>query len=161
MLAIGAVPFVIITTLLLTSVFGPSDLGLRCAHSGGSGQCEVLQSRFFGLFGNSSFSIDEADVMGAETVAPRASVGGHGSASCTVALRLKAGPYRDYPVLSYPVCGRADAATRRLNRYFADPSTSSIEIRGDIGVMWALAATPMLLISGILLARRWVRSRRP
>ncbi len=131
-LAVGFVPFLIIATLHLTTMFGPSDLGVRCARSGGTGQCEVLQSRCFGLFGNSSFKIDQTDIAGAETVAPRPAVGGHGSASCAVALRLKTGPYHEYPVLSYAVCGRADAATRRLNGYFADPGSSSIAIRDDV-----------------------------
>jgi hypothetical protein len=160
-LAIAAIPFVVIATLLLTWIFGPSDLGLRCARSGGTGQCEVLQSRFFGLFGNSSFDIDEADIVGAETVRPQPAVGGHAGTACAVALRLKAASYAAYPVLSYPACRQADAAARRLNMYFADHSSSSIEIRDDIGVMWALAAAPMLLIAGVLIARWRVRRHGP
>jgi hypothetical protein len=157
-LAVTAVPFAVISTLLLTAFFGPSELGLRCTRSGGAGQCEVLQSRLLGLLGNSSFKIDENFILGAETLAPGPSVGGRGSANCTVALRLKTVPNREYPVLSYPLCGRAADATRRLNSYFTDTRSTSIEIRDDVGAVWLLVSASGLVAVGALIVRRWAKT---
>src|SRR5215469_13703550 len=118
----SVVPFAAVTTLLLTSIFGPSDVGVRCMREQGlEGRCEVLQSYFLGVAGNSTFPIPESEIAGARAVCAHGGVGGHAGPSCSVDLLLKSGPYRSYPVLSYPLSDRAESSARKLNEYFADP----------------------------------------
>ena len=103
---------------LLTAVFGPTDAGLRCVRAPDGAECQVLQTRFFGLFGNSSFAIPESTIRGAKAVCAQSRVGGRAGPSCTVNLILDAGPharYPEYPVLSYSLLGQAEASAKKLN----------------------------------------------
>ena len=145
---------------LLTSVLGPTDRGLRCVRAPVA-QCEVLQTRLFGVAGSSSFYVPQGEVRGAKTLVPLAShVGGRsGAGAFRVALLLDPrGPYPEYSVLSYDTESSADAATLRLNEYFADPRASSIEILTDrlspvlIAELGAMAAVVVLAL--------WLQRRR-
>lgn len=146
---------------LLTGIFGPSDWGVRCVRSPVS-ECQVLQTRFFGIFGNSHFAIPESTIHGARTVHPLPGhVGGRSSVSFTVALILDPEmQYPIYPVLSYRFQSQADAATERLNAYFNDRGITSIEIMEDLLDPALLAAVAPLLIVGVVVGivlglRRW------
>jgi hypothetical protein len=153
-LAAGAVPFAAATTLLVTSIFGPGDLGVRCTRvHGASGHCQVLQSRLLGLAGNSAFLIPESDIAGARAICTHRGVGGRAGASCSVDLLLKSGPYRNYPILSYALSDQAAASARKLNDYFTDPARSSIELNDEIGSSLLLAAgAPLLVIVVVLVS---------
>jgi hypothetical protein len=62
------------TALALTATFGPSDNGLVCTRSESQAGCEVRQSRFFGIAGNSSFvSWSEDRLRNYESGRPRQS----------------------------------------------------------------------------------------
>jgi hypothetical protein len=160
-IAVLIVPFMAGTILLLTSVFGPSDLGVRCMRQGRSqGRCEVLQSRLLGLAANSSFEVPESEIIGARAVCAHGHVGGRAGPSCSVDLLLKSGPYRIYPVLSYPVSNQAEVSARKLNEYFADPTRLSIVLRDQTGsTVLIVAGLPLLTIAVVLALRRWRRSR--
>lgn len=161
-LLLAAVPFAAMSTLLLTSIFGPSDLGVRCTRAAGTrGQCHILQTRFLGLALNSSFPVPETDISGARTVCARNGVGAHASAGCTVELQLNSGRYRSYPVLSYPFFDQAEASTRKLNAYFIDPTRPSIELKDRLaGTVFIAAGAPVLIIGLVLALRLWLRRRR-
>lgn len=152
----AAVPFAAVTALLLTSIFGPSDIGVQCTRERGAARrCEVLQSRFLGLAGNSAFAIAESEIAGARAVCAPRGVGGRGGPACTVNLLLKSGRYRSYPVLSYPLIGQAQTSARRLNDYLADPAQSSIVLKDRIGSALLLAAgLPLLTIAIVWMLRR-------
>ena len=79
-LALAAVPFGVALIFLLTGVFGAPSVGVRCWRRDGDRQCAVLQSRFFGLMGNSTVLIPESDIQGAVTLRPV-----HGVAHAAVA----------------------------------------------------------------------------
>src|SRR5579884_4251111 len=86
-LLLAVVPFAALTALLLSSIFGPSDLGVRCLRAPGrEARCEVLQSRLLGLAGNSAFPMPESDIGGARAVCADGSIGGRAGPSCTVNL---------------------------------------------------------------------------
>jgi len=156
------IPFAALTTLLLTSIFGPSDYGVHCTRERGlEGKCEVLQSRFLGLAGNRAFPIPESEIAGARADCANRGVGGRAGASCSVDLLLKSGPYRGYPVLSYPLIGQAESSARKLNDYFADPTRPSIALEDEPGkTVLVIAGLPLLTIVVLLALRRW-RGRVP
>src|SRR5271154_2330897 len=74
---------------LLTGLLGSTDRGVRCARAPVA-QCEVLQTRLFGMAGNTSFFVAQAQIRGAKTLRPTAGhVGGRGGAGAhRVALLL-------------------------------------------------------------------------
>ena len=128
----------IASAFLLTAVFGPSDNGLRCSRTSERAECEVLQTRFFGLIGNSSFAIAESEIRDVKAFCPK--VGGRGGASCNVYLVLNSG--QEYPVLSYALSVQAAASAKKLDDYFQDRSARCIEMREDL-------MTPVLLSGGV------------
>lgn len=144
---------------LLTGIFGPSDFGLRCNRIGERAQCEVLQTRFLGVFGNSIFTIPESEIAGAVTICAGNGVGGRRDSSCAVNLTLKSGQYRNYPVLSYPLREEAEASARNLNDYFTNPSAPPIEIHDEIAQTLVLLLGLPVFGIGCVLILRW-RSRR-
>jgi hypothetical protein len=157
-LLLTVVPFAALMTLLLTSIFGPSDLGVRCLRPPGrEARCEVLQSRLLGFAGNSAVPILESDIAGAGAVCAARSIGGRAGPSCTVNLLLKSGPYRSYPVLSYPLLDQAQSSARKLNAYFADPSRRSILLQDELGGTLLMAGGLPLLTVAVVLALRWRR----
>jgi hypothetical protein len=144
---------------LLTGLFGPTERGLRCARAPVA-QCEVLQTRLFGVAGNTSFLVAQGEIRAAKTLAPAAGhVGGRsGVGAYRVALLLGPGtPYPEYPVLSYDAESSADAATRRLNDYFADPQATSIEVMTDLlsPVLIAELSAMAVVVVLVLFLRRW------
>jgi hypothetical protein len=148
---------------LLTAQLGPTDRGLRCIRAPVA-RCEVLQTRLFGVAGNSSFFFPLGEVRGAKKLVPTtAHVGGRsGAGTYRVALLLDPPrPHPQYPVLSYDSESSADATTRRLNDYFADARAPSIEIMTDalspvlIAELGAMAA--VVVLSLWLLRRRRAR----
>jgi hypothetical protein len=147
-LAIGAIAFGVALVFLLTAVFGAPSIGVKCWRRDGDRQCVILQSRFFGLMGNSTVLIPESEIEGAMTLRPMHGVGSRGSGSYTVSLELKSGPYRHYPVLSGRFFEATDAATRRLNAYFADPTASSVELHED---MWRSALIPFIPVAFVVI----------
>lgn len=142
---------------LLATLPSSSDWGVHCTRSGGEAGCEVLQTRFLGVLGNSSFAIAEAAIDGARTSCSGA---GQRTYSCTVNLRLNSGRYRDYPVLSYALQGTADASTRKLNAYFADRSMPEIRIVDDISLTLWIVALPMLLVILLAMPIAWLQAKR-
>lgn len=158
--AVAVIPISVGSAFLLTGVFEPSDNGLRCARSFGESVCEVRQTRFFGLAGNTSFTLPESSISGAESICAAGQVG-RASPDCLVYLNLTAGPYPRYPVLSYSWFEPARAAAVRLNDYFRDKSVPSIEIKEDVLTPVLLfGVAPVLLVSLILGLRWWLRARR-
>lgn len=149
-------------TLLLTSIFGPSDSAVRCKRERGfGGRCEVLQSRFLGIAGNSAFPIPQSEIAGARAVCAQRGVGGRGGPSCSVDLLLKSGPYRSYPVLSYPLSGQAESTVRRLNGYLDDPAQRSIVLKDELGsTLLIVAGLPLLTLALLLALSRWPRRTR-
>ena len=162
-LVVAWVPFAAVTTLLLTSIFGPSDLGVRCTRERGfEARCEVLQSRFLGLAGNSAFPIPESEIAGAGVVCAHRGVGGRTEPSCSVDLLLKSGPYRSYPVLSYPLIDQAESSARKLNDYLANPARPSIVLKDELGsTVLIFVALPLLTVALVLLVLRRSRRRTP
>ena len=157
-LALLAIPFGVAAIWLLTAVFGAPSVGLECWRHDGDRQCAIRQSRFFGLAGNSTVLIQEADIDGAVTLRPMHGVGSRGGGSYTVSLELRTGPYRHYPVLSSPSLEATEASTRRLNAYLADAGASSIELHEN---MWASVLIPFIPVALVtivgLAAARWRR----
>jgi hypothetical protein len=131
---------VVAAAFLLTAIFGPTDDGLRCARTPHKAECEIRQTRFFGLSGNSSFAIPESSIRSAQAFCSTTKVGGRGAPSCNVYLSLDSG--QDYPVLSYQIRSQAEASAKRLNDYLGEKSSQSIEIKEDV-------LTPLLL-SGVV-----------
>jgi hypothetical protein len=129
-MAVAVVPFCAVVWILLITVFGKPVVGVRCTRGGGPARCELLESGFLGIGDNSSFSIPESEIQGAETLRPLPHAG-RGSGQYSASLVLKSGPYRHYPVVHSQFYDRADAATRRLNDYFANAGATSIEVRED------------------------------
>ncbi len=110
-----------------------------------------------GVSGNSGFVIPEANIRDAKAACATTKVGGRGGPSCNVYLRLASG--QDYPVLSYPIQSQALASAKKLNDYFGDKSSTSIEIKEDLVTPIMLSgAAPVLFIVAVLLLRRWSRS---
>ncbi len=142
--------------LLLTAVFGPTDNGLRCARTPDHSECQVLQSRFFGAFSNSSFTIPESAIRAAKGFCPSTKVGGRGGPSCIVSLTLDSG--EDYPVLSYVFRSQADASARELNDYFENRSEASIEIKENALTPVLVSGGPILFVAVFLGLRKWRRS---
>jgi hypothetical protein len=148
------------SAFLLTAIFGPSDNGLSCTRNGAESACEIRQTRFFGLIGNSSFSIPESRIRGAKSVCSSGKIGGHSSPSCSVYLTLEDG--EQYPVLSYSLISQADSAAAKLNLYLRDGSARSIEINEDVRtpvLMFGIA--PVALVMLLFACLRSWRFRRP
>jgi hypothetical protein len=146
---------------LLTALFGPTEDGLRCKRSPDGAACQMLQTRFFGLIGNSSFTIPESAIRGAKAVCAQSRVGGRAGPSCTVNLILDSGPYPARPVLSYSFVGQAEASAKKLNDYFGDKSVPAIEIRDEIRTpVLVYGVASLLLVSIIMGGLRWWRSSR-
>jgi hypothetical protein len=146
------------TALALTAIFGPSDNGLVCTRSESQAGCEVRQSRFFGLAGNSSFVIPESAIRGAKSVCGTMKVGGHASPNCNVYLILDSG--REYPVASYVLAGQAEASARKLNDYFADRSARRVELKEDLRTpVIRFVLVPALFVGALLTLRRWFGTR--
>lgn len=151
-LAVAFLPFATLMTLLLTSVFGSSDIGIRCSRAEG-GRCEIERSRLLGAAGNSSFEIPESRISAARTACgEHFAIGGRRSSSCSVELVLADQPASTGPVLSYPFYSQAQNATRKLNAYLQDPSVPSIVLREPIGSLWLLYGAAPVALVGILLA---------
>ena len=148
--------------IALTGALGPTEWGLRCARAP-TAACVIEQTRFFGVFGNSAFSIPEERIRGAKTVAPRAGhVGGRGGAAYSVALVLEpTAPYRVYPVLSYAREAEAEAATARLEAYLRDRSQAAIVIEDSPFTDFLPMLGGFALFAGALWCLRWLRFRRP
>jgi hypothetical protein len=135
---IVAIPLaaMVAAAFLLAAVFGPTDNGLRCMRTPHKAECEIRQTHFFGLAGNSSFTILESSIRSAQAFCSTTKVGGRGAPSCNVYLSLHSG--QDYPVLSYQIRSQAEASAKRLNDYLGDKSSQSFEIKEDV-------LTPLLL----------------
>jgi len=145
---------------LLTAVFGPVNDGFRCARFAGRAQCEVRQTRFFGLYRNSTFTIPESSIRGAKAACGQQHAGGRPSPNCLVYLALDSG--REYPVSSYVFGGRAYAAARKLNDYFDDKSAGSIALTDDVWTPALIAIGTVAFMSAIAALRWWrVRNGRP
>jgi hypothetical protein len=143
-----AVPLIamLASAFLLIAVFGPSDNGLSCTRDSVKSECEIRQTRFFGLIGNSSFSVPESNIHGAEAVCASAKVGGRASPSCNVYLNLDSG--KEYPVLSYPLSSQANSAAGELNAYFRNDSARRIEIKENVfAPVLMFGGAPLLLIA--------------
>jgi hypothetical protein len=152
-MAVAAFPFVVGLTLLLTAIFGPSDNGLLCKRSGGQAECEVRQTRFYGVLGNASFAIPEYRIRGAKGICGTSTVG-HAGPSCNVYLILDSG--EEYPVASYAFSGQADEAAKKLNGYFTDRSASQVELKEDLKTPALLyGVAPLVFVAAILSLRWW------
>ena len=145
--------------LLLVRIFGPLSIGLRCERSAAERRCQVLRSGLFGLADNSVVVIPESEIAGAITERPRAGVG-RGGGGYTVALELKHGPYRYYPVLSGQFFASTDRATSRLNRYLADPTARSIELHEDVAASVLMPFAPLALVLALVGVGLYLRHRR-
>ena len=153
------IPALAASAFLLTAVSGPTDDGLRCTRSGDSAVCQVRQTRFYGLFGNSAFTIQESAILGAKSVCSSGQVGGSRSPNCNVYLILNSGLHRSYPVLSYALADQANAAASKLNAYFADKATSSIDLKEDLLTPIALFGLVPVLVLAFVMGLRWWRLR--
>ncbi len=146
------------SAFLLTGIFGPSDDGLRCTRAGGTAQCEIFQTRFFGWFGNRSLVIPESSILDAEAVCSKTRVGGRGGPSCNVSLGLRSG--EKYLVLSYELKSQADTSAARLNTYLSNTAKPSIELREDLVTPWLLSGGVPVVFIGLILSLSWWRKRR-
>jgi hypothetical protein len=158
-LVIAVSALAMLVALLLISVLnGPTEDGLRCTRNGGSpGECQVLRTRFFGLFGNTAIPIPESDIRGAKAVCATSRVG-RASASCNVYVVDARGGYL---VLSYPLQPEADAAAARINAYLADGTRPAFEMRESVrSVLLLRLAIPALLVGLVLGMRVWRLRRR-
>lgn len=154
--ALGAM---LIALVLIALLNGPTEDGLRCARSGGApGECQILSSRFFGLFGNSATAIPEADLGGARVSCGTSQVG-RASASCNVYVADARGGYLAL-VLSYPLKPEADAAAARINSYLADKTRPDLEIRESVRSVLLLRLVAPALVVAIVLGLRGWRLRR-
>ncbi|MBV1707205.1 MAG: hypothetical protein KGQ37_08360 [Hyphomicrobiales bacterium] len=140
----------------------PSDYGIRCQRTP-VGACEILQTRFLGFIGNTSFVIPQSSIAGAQTLLPRASAGGNrAGATFGVALVLtSSAPNTTYQVLSYDTRSAADSATARLNAYFNKNTEAAVSITDDLGGSIGLKFGIPALIVGFLAILRWWRFRKP
>ena len=141
------------SAFLLTAIFGPSDLGVQCVRSP-EPECRILQTHFFGLLGNRSFSVPETAILGVKTVRSRSAAGRQSAPVFTVNLVLTPGSsYPDYPVLSYALESQAESATNKLSAYFKDKSAPSILIKDDVLTPVVLEGlAPVALLGGVVFA---------
>jgi hypothetical protein len=147
------------SALLLTAVFGPTDNGVRCSRTAEGNTCEVRQTRFFGLAGNTSFFIPESSIRSAQSLCSSSKMGGHAGTSCNVYLSLESG--QNYLVIGYGLRSRAEASANQLNRYFRDKAIRSVEIHEDLLTPVLLEAAVPLLGIGLIAfaARKWRKQR--
>lgn len=151
--AVAAVPFIVGLSFLLTAIFGPSDNGLFCKRSNGCAQCEIRQTRFYGLAGNTSFSIPESSIRGAKGICGTAPFG-HAGPSCGVYLILDSGEL--YLVAGYTIRTEADAAAKKLNAYFADNSAQQVELKMDaLTPVLLYGVAPIVFVAAIVGLRWW------
>ena len=156
----GLLPIMAAVALVLTFLGGPSEDGLRCTRSTSEAQCQVRRTRFLGLFGNSTFTVPEADIRGAKSVCASAHVGGRGSANCVVDLITNYGANGDILVLSYTATGQADAAAKQLNDYLGNSIATSVEIKEDVLTpVLIIGLAPIVLVVFIVALRLWRRRR--
>jgi hypothetical protein len=160
---LALIPTLVAVAFLLTAIFGPSDNGLRCERLQDHSECQIRQTRFFGLYGNSAFAIQQSTIRGATSVCSTAHMGGRAGPSCIVYLILDSGPYRKYPVLSYALAGQADASAKKLNDYFNDKSAASVEVKEDILTPVLIFGLPPVMSVVLLVGLHWwrVRSKPP
>jgi hypothetical protein len=154
-LALALPPFALLMIYALTSLFGAPSIGLKCSRQGGRALCEVEQSGFLGIAGNSGYVIPESEIVRARAGRP---VGGAGrGGGSRLLLDLKSGGY-PYPVLSDPSPGVVEAQADRFNGYLADPAATAIELRERLWLSVLAPFAPLALVSGIfgiaLLVRR-------
>ena len=156
-LVAAVVPFSVAMVYLLMSVFGAPAVGVRCMRAGGVARCEVLGERFLGLVGDSDLAIPESEIIGARTLAPLPHTG-RGSGEYSVALMLRSGAYRNYPVWHSRFRARAEDATRKLNDYFASVTATSIELHEDSSELLLPLGIPLAAVA-VALAGRAMRRR--
>lgn len=154
-----AIASAVLAGIVLTAVFGPTDNGLHCSRSVAGAQCEILQTRFLGLSGNSVSTIPESEILGVRTDCGYKGIG-RASSSCNVNLILASAPNSSYPVLSFALRSQAESATRKLRGYLADKSAKWIKLdEGILTPVLIYGLLPILLLVLILGAGR-TRSRR-
>jgi hypothetical protein len=141
----------------LTSVFGAPSIGLKCSRLEGRALCQVQQSSFFGIAGNSGL-IPESEIVRARVERPAGGAGRRGG-SYRLLLDLRSGGY-PYPVLSDQSFGVVQAQADRLNGYLADPRATAIELRERLWLSVLVPFAPIALVLGILGVATLVRRRR-
>jgi hypothetical protein len=157
-LALAAPPFAVLMIYALTSVFGAPSIGLKCSRLAGRALCEVQQSGFFGIAGNSGHVIPESEIVRARTERPVGGAG-HRGGSFRLLLDLKSGGY-PYPVLSDQSFGVVQAEADRLNGYLADPTAAGIELRERLWLSVLVPFAPVVLVLGIFGIAALVKRRR-
>ena len=146
--ALAALPFAAAMVYGLTAVFGAPAIGVKCSRLDGLAQCEVQQSAFFGLAGNSVRVIPESEIAGARTARPAGGAGRRGG-GYTLLLDLKSGRYRYYPVLSGQSFDAVEADSRKLTSYLTDPRATSIELRENLRLSVLTPLFSVVLVLGI------------
>jgi hypothetical protein len=143
----------------LGTMLGPTDNGVRCERSAPGGVCHVLRTTFFGLFGNSSFSIPESVIRGAVAECPANGVGGRHDSTCFVYLSLQSGERQ--LVASYVLRPQAEASARQIATYLGDRSERALVIEDSILTPVLLyAVLPILLVVLTLALGGWRRRAR-
>jgi hypothetical protein len=157
-MALAALPLAALLIFGLTTVFGAPSIGVKCSRLGGPARCEVQQSAFFGIAGNSVYVIPESEIAGARAERPAGGAGRRGG-GYRLLLDFKSGGY-PYPVLSDPSFDAVEADARRLNRYLADPTAAPIELRERLWLSALVPLIPLALVLGIFGIAALVRQRR-
>lgn len=157
-LAIAVPLFAVLSIYGLTSLFGTPPIGLKCSRLAGRAQCEVQESIFLGIAGNSGYVIPESEIVRARTERPVGGAGRRGG-SYRLLLDLKSGGY-PYPVLSDQSFGVVQAQADRLNAYLADPTATSIELRERLWLSVLVPLAPIALVLGISGVAFLVKRRR-
>ncbi|MEO7043277.1 MAG: hypothetical protein ABI035_13530 [Gemmatimonadaceae bacterium] len=143
----------------LGALMGPTDNGMRCTRTAAGGSCELLRTTFFGLFGNSAFTLPESTIRSATYECPTNSVGARHSSACAVFLTVASGDRQ--LVSSYALPNQAEAAAKRINNYLGDRSVPSLEVDDSVATPVLLyACLPVLVVlggMGIGLLRRRAR----
>ena len=140
----------------MTSAFGAPPIGLKCSRLEGRALCEVQQSSFLGIAGNSGYVIPESEIVRARAQRPAA---GHRGGSYRLLLDLKSGGY-PYPVLGDQSFAVVQTQADRLNGYLADPRASAIELRERLWLSVLVPFAPVALVLGIFGVATLVRKRR-
>jgi hypothetical protein len=157
-MSLAALPFAAAMLYGLTSLFGPPAIGLKCSRLEGRAQCEVQQSRFLGIAGNTVYVIPESEIGGATTLRAAGGAGRRGG-GYTMVLDLRSGAYRRYPVLSGQSFDSVEASTRALNGYLADPGATSLELRESLGSALVMPLIPVVLVGLIAALANLARRR--
>jgi hypothetical protein len=157
-LALALPPFAVLMIYALTSVFGAPSIGLSCSRLEGRALCEVQQSSFFGLLGNSVQVIPESEIAGARVERPLGG-GGRRGGGYRLLLDLKSRGY-PYPVLSDPSFDAVDAEARRVNAYLSDPTATAIELQERLWLSALVPLAPLALGVGVVGVATLVKRRR-